>query len=274
MKSTVQVQRFTPQALKLIPREEQTDAALVAELRSIVQDAQQQGIRSLVLDVQFLRSFTAEFVVFLLELTANQRRQGGDVVVLHLRSTTLEDLLTFNPKTYLSVANDEVDVMSHLESKRPPQTVAPRAPRVAADSEKKTSRIEIPYDEDAIYKACDVAIQAASDMGFPEKEVSRIKVAVYEACLNAMQHTRRSEAGETILVEVEHDNTALQINVYDHGRGFNVEKTREYDVTQAVSHRKTGGMGLHIIRKAMDDVDYQVDPLSGNKLIMVKYLPG
>ncbi len=265
------LQKFSQNTLKVTPRKEHGDGSLAQELLSLLDEVEQHQAKYLVLDLKLVQSFTPDFIVCLLEMTSRLRRSKGDLYVLNINYQTLEELLTFNPKAFLSVAKDEKEILSRLEND--PQKSAKPSPRRTRNAVKKSNRIEIPYDEDAIYKACDVATKVAAEMGFPEKEISRIKVAVYEACLNALQHTRRSEAGETILVEVERDEMTLQINVYDHGRGFTVEKARDYDVTQAVSHRKTGGMGLHIIRKAMDEVDYRIDPLAGNRLIMVKYLP-
>ncbi len=265
------LQRFSQNTSKVTPRVEHGDGNLGQELLSVLTQAEQQNAKFLVLDLKILQSFTPEFVVCLLEMTSRLRRKAGDLYVLNINMQPLEDLLTFNPKSYLSVAHDEADILNRTD--RPTTQNPATGPRRVISSEKKSNRIEIPYDEDSIYKACDMVTNVAAEMGFPEKEISRMKVAVYEACLNALQHTRRSEAGETILVEVQRDAAAMQVNVYDHGRGFNVEKARDYDLTQAVSHRKTGGMGLHIIRKAMDEVDYQVDPLAGNRLIMIKYLP-
>ncbi|MBN1466452.1 ATP-binding protein, partial [candidate division KSB1 bacterium] len=112
----------------------------------------------------------------------------------------------------------------------------------------------------------------AKAIGFGENDLSRIKIAVYEACLNAIQHTRKMNPGDKVVVEVESRARTLVVNVYDRGIGFDPDKTHDYDVTDAASHRKTGGMGLHIIRRAMDEVNYQMDTLNGNKLIMVKHL--
>lgn len=138
--------------------------------------------------------------------------------------------------------------------------------------DKNTTRIELPYDEKSIYMATNLVTREAEVLGFSMNEISRIKIATYEACLNAIQHARMARAQAKIVVETERLMNALQIRVVDFGRGFQMREARPYDVAEAAQKGKTGGMGLHIIRRAMDIVDYRVDHLNGNTLQMTKYL--
>jgi anti-sigma regulatory factor (Ser/Thr protein kinase) len=45
-----------------------------------------------------------------------------------------------------------------------------------------------------------------------------------------------------------------------------------YDVHEVMDKRRSGGFGLHIIRRSMDSVEYHPDALEGNRLVMVKKL--
>ena len=45
-----------------------------------------------------------------------------------------------------------------------------------------------------------------------------------------------------------------------------------YDVQEVMDKRRSGGFGLHIIRRSMDNVEYHPDLVNGNRLIMVKHL--
>ncbi len=270
MNEFVQIERFRNNGLKFIPLPNVSDFQLPIALVSLFEKYEKDGFRFFAIDLKNMQRLSDDFIVLLLEMTARLRRRGGDLTVMNLHYTLLEDMLTFNAKKYLAVAKDEA--------------TAPAPRQVGADipqAEKKlnpkpigktVNRIEIPYNEDDVYKACDFVLSHASTMGFPETEASRIKIAVYEACLNAIQHSRKMSPGDKVSIEVETLENKLQINIYDRGTGFDPEKTNEYDVTEAASHRKTGGMGLHIIRRAMDEVNYEVDRLNGNKLIMIKYL--
>ena len=219
-----------------------------------------------------------DLTVLLIETTARLRRRGGDLYVFNLHSKVEEDLSLFNPKAYLSVARIVSAPATFEPSLEEDSTEEKRQPATASVSSeasglrKEISEIEISFHEDQVYKACDFVIKEANEMGFPVNEISRIKIAVYEACLNAIQHSNKAGNDNNMTVQVEKMGDMLQINVFDRGRGFLVDNTEEYDVTEAASHRKTGGMGLHIIRKAMDKVDYKMNPILGNRLMMIKYL--
>jgi len=277
MNKFFQIEQFRKDGLKFIPTAQASEDQLPIELIALFDKYEKDGFRLFALDLVNVSRLSAEFVVTLLELTARLRRKGGNFMIYNLHYDILEDILTFNPKNYLEIATNgpHAGVSARTAARdsgmSTTRTVVENK-RKARHSDLKVDRIEISYDEDEVYKACNFVTSRAAEMGFGENEVSRIKIAVYEACLNAIQHTRKMNPGDKVIVEVELMARTLLINVYDRGIGFDPADTREYDVTEAASHRKTGGMGLHIIRRAMDEVDYIEDYLHGNKLVMVKHL--
>jgi serine/threonine-protein kinase RsbW len=272
----LQVQHIKPAILKLNPQCRNGDDVLMKELLAAFLQFEKSEVHTFILDLQKVQNFSTDFIVLMLELTARAERRNGELVVLNIQPEAMEDLLTFNPKQYLTVKKDDagfrgddLPMPSSFDSVfKAPDDASDRSPGWG----KGIKSIELPYDEGALYLATDLVSREAEEVGFPANEISRIKIAVYEACLNAIQHTRTARAQAKIVVQVEKKPDALQISVTDFGRGFQVQKTSEYNVTEAALNRRTGGMGLHIIRRAMDVVDYQVDHLKGNTLKMIKYL--
>ena len=278
MNDTIQIQQFHEGSFKFIPKIVKSEHQLLSDLSSLFEKYVKDGFTSFALDLSHVSRLSDDLIVFVLQVTAMLRRKGGDLHIHSLHYNLLEDLLTFNPKDYLAIV-DQNSPTSRIpgSSKRNNDDLIPPyslADEISADDslEKNVETMEIAYDEDDVYKACDFVLSRAAEIGFSENELSRIKIAVYEACLNAIQHTRKLNPGEKVSIEVESRPRTLLVNVYDRGFGFNPEKTRDFNVTEAASHRKTGGMGLHIIRRAMDEVDYKIDNLNGNKLVMVKHL--
>ncbi len=270
MNELVHIERFRKNGLKFIPQAQVSEFQLPIELVSLFEKYEKDGFRFFALDLQNMHNLSDDLVVLMLEMTARLRRRGGDLTIMNLHYTILEDVLTFNAKNYLAIAKNNVlpgsQKLNQVSSRQKPD-------KKTAATSKIVNRIEIPYNEDDVYKVCEFVLSHAANLGFAKAEASRIKIAVYEACLNAIQHSRKMNPGDKVSIEVETLDNKLQINVYDRGSGFDPQKTNDYDVTEAASHRKTGGMGLHIIRRAMDEVNYKVDRLNGNKLIMIKYLP-
>jgi len=276
MNTLVQIDKFRKNGIKFTPTGKGRNFELEIELTTLFERNERSGIRVFALDLVHVPSLSEELAVLLIEATARLRRRGGDLYLYNLHSRLQEDFNLFNPIAYLSIARP-VSAPPHFESMDSEDVRGAGGPEMkstptSAGLRKQVSEIVIPFQEDQVYKACDFVVKKAQEFGFPERELSRMKIAVYEACLNAVQHSNNAGQDANMIVEVETIGDMMQINVHDRGRGFQVDRAQEYDVTEAASHRKTGGMGLHIIRKAMDSVDYKMDSLRGNKLIMIKYL--
>lgn len=277
MSTLVQIEKFRTNGLKFTPSGQGENFDLPIELTIHFEQNEKNGFRVFAIDLLHVPHLTEELAVLLIETTARLRRRGGELYIFNLHNKLEEDLALFRPRDFLAVRNNSFSSrFEPFENQdvNPMQDAAESGARQkdAVGLRKEVSGMELAYHEEEVYKACDFVLQKAEKMGFSASEMSRIRIAVYEACLNAVQHSNKAGIDDNMTVQVETMGDMLQVNVYDRGRGFRVDKTQDYDVTDAASHRKTGGMGLHIIRKAMDSVDYQMDPIEGNKLIMKKYL--
>ena len=123
-----------------------------------------------------------------------------------------------------------------------------------------------------LYKICDFVVKHAEKAGIKNTEVAKIKIAVYEACLNVIEHAYHSRPDNWIDIHVEYNTKWFKIVIQDYGLSFEKPQVGDYDVEQAVIKRQTGGFGLHIIQRSMDVVDYVADPIQGNKLTLMKKL--
>ncbi len=123
-----------------------------------------------------------------------------------------------------------------------------------------------------LYVICDFVTAHAEKVGFNSKEAGKIKIAVYEACLNVIEHAYHSNPDNWIDVWIEADTIKFSIIIQDYGVGFGEFSFKDYDVLSAMDSRKTGGFGLYIIRRSMDEIDYKPDKLNGNRLVLTKYL--
>jgi serine/threonine-protein kinase RsbW len=110
----------------------------------------------------------------------------------------------------------------------------------------------------------------ASRAGASYEDVDDIKVAVSEACTNAIDHafSDTGEARPTICVECHPLEAGIRIEVSDAGCGFD-------PVTAGVGERATGpdergGLGLYLIHKLMHETEVVSRPGGGTRVIMVK----
>lgn len=105
----------------------------------------------------------------------------------------------------------------------------------------------------------------------PEGAVFDLKLAVDEACTNVIEHGYKGmDPGSIILsFRIEPDRVLVQIT--DFGRVFEPASAPQPDVEAALEDRPMGGMGLYLIYKTMDNIDYQSSE-DGNTLTFTKFI--
>lgn len=104
----------------------------------------------------------------------------------------------------------------------------------------------------------------ANKIGFCLDDIEDIKVAVSEACTNAIKHSLDNK----FYVEYTIFEDGLTIEIIDNGKGYNVDSVSKPNLEEP----KESGLGLFIIQSLMDDVKIKSDIDSGTSIIMTKYL--
>ncbi len=97
-----------------------------------------------------------------------------------------------------------------------------------------------------------------------------ILMAVDEACSNVFEHAYGGLTGEVDLSFETRDGD-LVITVHDHGGAFNPEGVPTPNMHLPLEERPIGGLGLHLMRRLMDDVTFSFSPEHGNILVMAKH---
>jgi len=105
---------------------------------------------------------------------------------------------------------------------------------------------------------------------FEEAEILNLELAVDEACANVIEHAYGHDITKEVVVRAKFDEESLQISVIDEGLGFDPNKTPQDSVEQLIHDRKSGGLGIRLIRKLMDEVSYEIMPGQKNELHMTK----
>jgi serine/threonine-protein kinase RsbW len=96
-----------------------------------------------------------------------------------------------------------------------------------------------------------------------------LETAVDEASTNVVKHAYGGKGG---LFEITCDFTdgEIIITIADRGKKFDPSSVPIPDVDADLEHRKIGGLGIYMMRKMMDAVDYYYDEGVGNRLVMHK----
>ena len=89
-----------------------------------------------------------------------------------------------------------------------------------------------------------------------DSDVFVIKFVVEEIFTNMVKYNSRSN--KDILVSLRRHSNTLSISLIDFDVDpFDLTKTEEVDIHQSLRERKVGGLGLHLVKKMVDKVDYE-----------------
>jgi len=98
------------------------------------------------------------------------------------------------------------------------------------------------------------------------KEIELMVLGVDEACTNIIRHVYKHEQSHLIALCCEHEENAVRFRLRDFGAHPEEPHVLKGRALEAV---RPGGLGLHLIRSAFDDVDFQRKSV-GTELVLTK----
>ncbi|RKY23485.1 MAG: hypothetical protein DRP79_09150 [Planctomycetota bacterium] len=137
--------------------------------------------------------------------------------------------------------------------------------------------IKIPSNPKMMRLVRKTIAQACEMVGFSEREVYSITLAVDEGCTNIIRHCYGGSSQGEIVIRVRLHEDKIVIMLKDFGGEIDVKKLEE-----CMKRRKKelenkealqpGGLGVMLIHSIMDKVQYKTNPASGTVLRLVKYV--
>ena len=95
------------------------------------------------------------------------------------------------------------------------------------------------------------------DIGFSESEANKVILAVDEVCANLIIHSNNCDPSEHIEIYVEDSKEGVvNFEIVDYGIGFNYNNYKEPNLEEIVRRRKKGGLGIMLVKKIMDSVEF------------------
>ncbi len=113
---------------------------------------------------------------------------------------------------------------------------------------------------------------AAREFGFGDEEVSKIALAVDEACTNVIKHAYSYDPKGSITVVVRGRNGSFEVAIQDRGKDFDPGAVPSPDMKEYLAHFRRGGLGMHLMRSLMDRVEYSIQPGRRNEVRLIKFL--
>lgn len=115
----------------------------------------------------------------------------------------------------------------------------------------------------------------ATKAGFSYEEIEDMKVAVSEACNNAILHAYGDNETGMIDLRLENDGERLLITVKDHGQSFVYTEEAGIELPtqqEEISELSVGGLGIFLMEALMDDVQVRTGSGSGTEIVLSKRL--
>ena len=113
-------------------------------------------------------------------------------------------------------------------------------------------RLSFPAKSDYLLLARLALSGLARDLPVGDEVLADLKLAVTEACGNAVRHAYADGAGDVLVSYVVSDGE-LEMIVEDQGSGFEASEVVEHQPPAPME----GGMGMSIIRAVVDELDVQ-----------------
>ncbi len=103
----------------------------------------------------------------------------------------------------------------------------------------------------------------------PMKAQMQIAIAVEEIFVNIASYAYQPVEGDaTIRCEVGGDPLEVTIQFLDHGKPYNPLKKEDPDISLSAEDRPIGGLGIFMVKKSMDSIDYEY--VDGKNILTIK----
>lgn len=115
--------------------------------------------------------------------------------------------------------------------------------------------------------------QMAKLAGMNDADTDAVSLALDEALTNVIRHGYGGPCSQQIIIQIARQQiearAALVFVIQDFGKQVDPATIRSRDLDDV----RPGGLGVHIIRSVMDEVEYSQAQQGGMRLRLVKYVP-
>ncbi|HEY7214541.1 MAG TPA: ATP-binding protein [Thermoanaerobaculia bacterium] len=135
----------------------------------------------------------------------------------------------------------------------------------------REEQLALPMVPEMEIEASRIATSIAESIRMSPDRIDEVRMAVVEACINALEHSRASDREVFVTFQVlgDTDPEKLRIMVHDNGIGFAPDDIEEPTIEGKLKAMRKRGWGLKIIRGLMDEVEIR-SGAEGTTVVMSK----
>ena len=105
--------------------------------------------------------------------------------------------------------------------------------------------------------------------GLDGEEAQKIVLAVQEGCANVIRHCYKDDPDKRIDLILSFYDDRMEIRIDDYGDWIDPSHMKGRDLDDV----RPGGLGVHLMKKVMDEMEYRRNEWGGTSLVLVKYIP-
>jgi anti-sigma regulatory factor (Ser/Thr protein kinase) len=119
------------------------------------------------------------------------------------------------------------------------------------------TELELKNDLAEIERLAARVLSFGQEHKLPDELVWEIRLVLEEIITNIISYGYEDQAPHTIAVSIVNSDKDITLCVRDDARPFNLLEHPAPDLDIPLEERGIGGMGVHIVREIMDEIDYR-----------------
>ena len=132
------------------------------------------------------------------------------------------------------------------------------APRSGA--RRTLAELSVPSEPGNERRAMEEVARAVEGLGLPDRTLERLKTAVAEATMNAMEHGNQYRSEAPVVIEVSASEVDLSVKLTDEGSGPPAFDSETPDLEAKLEGMQTPrGWGLFLIKSMVDEMSVTGD---------------
>jgi len=125
-------------------------------------------------------------------------------------------------------------------------------------------KLELDANIENLNKALEFINTELEQRGCPEDIQGKIEIAVEEIFVNIANYAYSPDSGSAVIYISVNDNAVIRFE--DTGRPYNPLEKPEPDLDKPLMERDIGGLGVFLVKKLMDNVEYE---RVGNRNVLI-----
>ena len=120
----------------------------------------------------------------------------------------------------------------------------------------KTATLELPATPEDVMRAVERLQKFCREQEVSEKAIHALMLGVEELASNIVNHAYQNDATKTFRMTMQHLGERFIVELRDHGPAFDPLQAAPPDLEANAEERELGGLGVHLARHYIDELDY------------------